>query len=448
MIHAFRVTDQLILIALITTIYPQSNTLNWPHNSNRHELIALVLLLVGWISIYGYFVKYKFNRLESIDRQLTLLMMANVSSSCWLILVFTLHPTRFINAFEWMVFFVLSCTLTCSSRVLAHYVLIHTRKIPSALKLLLIIGPRELTHAIANKIESKPELGFKITRILDDPHYQIPELRKIVSGHCVDEILYCLSEETTFYSVKEIINEARTLGIVVRILSSENDLKFVSGAHLQNLEDDLIITFFQSHHVFQLFLKRTIDILISLALLILLAPLFLVIVALIKSTSSGPILFTQVRVGLNQRKFYIFKFRSMIADAENFRDNLIHLNERNGPVFKITNDPRITRFGRWLRRTSLDELPQLYNVLMGEMSLVGPRPPLPDEVKSYDWIFRKRLSVKPGITCIWQVSGRDHVAFDRWMQMDHEYVENWSLWLDMKILIKTIPAVVLSRGAS
>jgi len=138
----------------------------------------------------------------------------------------------------------------------------------------------------------------------------------------------------------------------------------------------------------------------------------------------------------------------MTADAEERKSELLHLNERDGPAFKIENDPRITPIGRFIRKTSIDELPQLLNVLSGEMSLVGPRPPLPEEVRKYEWMFRKRLCVKPGITCIWQISGRNHISFEQWMRMDHEYIENWSLWLDLQILLKTIPAVLLSRGAS
>jgi lipopolysaccharide/colanic/teichoic acid biosynthesis glycosyltransferase len=160
------------------------------------------------------------------------------------------------------------------------------------------------------------------------------------------------------------------------------------------------------------------------------------------------VFFVQNRVGMNQRQFKLYKFRSMVADAEERKSELLHLNERDGPAFKIDNDPRITPIGRFIRKTSIDELPQLFNVLSGEMSLVGPRPPLPDEVQKYEWLFRKRLSVKPGITCIWQISGRNNVSFERWMQMDHEYIENWSIWLDLRILLKTIPAVLFSRGAS
>ena len=138
----------------------------------------------------------------------------------------------------------------------------------------------------------------------------------------------------------------------------------------------------------------------------------------------------------------------MVADAEKRKLELEHLNERDGPAFKIENDPRTTAIGRFIRKLSIDELPQLFNVLSGEMSLVGPRPPLPEEVKRYEWLFRKRLSVKPGITCIWQISGRNSVSFEDWMEMDHQYIENWSLWLDVKILLKTVPAVLLGRGAS
>jgi lipopolysaccharide/colanic/teichoic acid biosynthesis glycosyltransferase len=138
----------------------------------------------------------------------------------------------------------------------------------------------------------------------------------------------------------------------------------------------------------------------------------------------------------------------MVADAEWQKKRIEHLNEQTGPVFKIRDDPRVTTFGKLLRKTSIDELPQLFNVLRGEMSLVGPRPPLLEEVKKYEWLYRKRLSVMPGLTCIWQVSGRNQVSFERWMEMDHEYIEKWSLWLDLKILFATIPAVLFGRGAS
>jgi lipopolysaccharide/colanic/teichoic acid biosynthesis glycosyltransferase len=173
----------------------------------------------------------------------------------------------------------------------------------------------------------------------------------------------------------------------------------------------------------------------------------LLIAIAVKLDSKGPALFRQTRVGKGGKKFVFYKFRSMFENAEQIRDSLMHLNEADGPVFKIRHDPRVTRVGHFLRRTSLDELPQLMNVLKGDMSLVGPRPPLPCEVEKYSSLQWRRLKVPPGVTCIWQISGRSEVPFDRWIEMDLEYIRGQSLWLDFKILLKTIPAVLLQRGA-
>jgi exopolysaccharide biosynthesis polyprenyl glycosylphosphotransferase len=228
---------------------------------------------------------------------------------------------------------------------------------------------------------------------------------------------------------------------------------FADGTLLRNMyieefDDEYVVTLFREQMLMQLLVKRLIDASVSLAALIVLLPLMTIVAIVIKLTSPGPVFFSQCRVGMNQRQFRLYKFRSMVVDAEERKLELQHLNERDGPAFKIENDPRTTAIGRFIRKLSIDEVPQLLNVLSGEMSLVGPRPPLPDEVKKYEWLFRKRLSVKPGITCIWQISGRNSVSFEDWMEMDHEYIENWSLLLDIKILLKTVPAVLFGRGAS
>ncbi len=181
--------------------------------------------------------------------------------------------------------------------------------------------------------------------------------------------------------------------------------------------------------------------------LVLSLPVFAVVAAMIKIDSEGPVFFRQMRVGLNGRRFTLYKFRTMVDGAEQNQAALAELNEMSGPVFKITNDPRITRLGRFLRRTSIDELPQLWNILKGEMSLVGPRPPLPAEVVNYDGWERRRLSVKPGLTCLWQIGGRNKVDFDEWMKLDLEYIDSWSLKKDAEILVKTIPTVLRGTGA-
>lgn len=197
----------------------------------------------------------------------------------------------------------------------------------------------------------------------------------------------------------------------------------------------------------QLAIKRAIDLTVSLVLLPLVLILGLIIGIAIKLDSPGPILYKQVRIGKRGRAFNMYKFRSMFRDAEQRLRELQHLNEASGPVFKIKKDPRITRVGALLRKTSLDELPQILNVLKGDMSLVGPRPPLPNEVEQYNDYQWGRLAVTPGITCIWQVYGRSRVSFDEWVEMDLQYIRDQSLWLDLKLLLKTIPAVLKGSGA-
>jgi len=193
--------------------------------------------------------------------------------------------------------------------------------------------------------------------------------------------------------------------------------------------------------------KRAMDIVVCTATLILLGPFLLLVALAIKLDTRGPVLFRQLRVGKGHKAFYCLKFRSMTVDAELRKDEIAHLNEVDGPVFKIRNDPRVTRVGRLIRKLSIDEFPQLINILRGEMTLVGPRPPLPREVEQYeDWMMR-RLDVMPGLTCIWQISGRSNITFEQWMRMDLEYIDSCSITKDIVILLRTIPAVLFGRGA-
>lgn len=193
--------------------------------------------------------------------------------------------------------------------------------------------------------------------------------------------------------------------------------------------------------------KRTLDISLATVGLLLLLPLVPVIAALIRLDSAGPIIFVQKRVGLNGRLFSCFKFRSMVQNAESMKTGLADLNEATGPAFKIRDDPRITEIGAFLRRSSLDEIPQLVNVLLGQMSVVGPRPQIPAEVELYEPWHRERLRVKPGITCLWQIAGRSHIGFDEWMRLDLEYVRRRCFKLDLWILLQTLPAVIARKGA-
>ena len=194
--------------------------------------------------------------------------------------------------------------------------------------------------------------------------------------------------------------------------------------------------------------KRVLDFILSLLGIIMLFPLFILIACMIKAENpKGTVLFKQIRIGKDGQLFYMYKFRSMVTNAEQLKALLANQNEVTGPVFKIKHDPRVTNIGRFIRKTSMDELPQLFNVLKGEMSLVGPRPPLPEEVAKYTTYERQRLSVTPGLTCYWQVSGRSNVAFSEWMKLDIEYIKNRGFWVDIKLILKTIAVLFSSKGA-
>lgn len=195
-------------------------------------------------------------------------------------------------------------------------------------------------------------------------------------------------------------------------------------------------------------MKRLIDILISIILLIILFPFMMLVAILIKLDSEGDVFFIQLRSGLLGKSFYIYKFRSMVKDAERLKDSLKEKNEMNGPVFKMQNDPRVTTIGKILRKYSIDELPQLINVIKGEMSIVGPRPPLISEVQVYKPYHKRRLTVKPGLTCLWQIKGRNEIDFEKWVELDLQYIDNWSLMLDFKIMYKTIFTIFSAKGAS
>ncbi|MCK5010200.1 MAG: exopolysaccharide biosynthesis polyprenyl glycosylphosphotransferase, partial [Deltaproteobacteria bacterium] len=237
-------------------------------------------------------------------------------------------------------------------------------------------------------------------------------------------------------------------GIIIRLLSDLFDLK-IAKSYIDHLDDIHFLTLHSAPiEQWPLLVKRSFYVALSSIILVLLLPLLLFIAILIKLDSKGTVFFTQERMGLNKRKFKLLKFRTMVENAEKLRVELEDQNEASGPVFKIRNDPRVTRVGKWLRMISIDELPQLINVLKGEMSLVGPRPPIPSEVERYECKDKRRLSMKPGITCLWQINGRSNISFDKWMELDKEYIDNWSLWLDMKILVKTIPAVIRGTGAT
>ena len=276
----------------------------------------------------------------------------------------------------------------------------------------------------------------------------ISELESVIVAEPIDEVFITLPMDKYGFLIDGIVQLCQEQGIIVRV-EADISTRTLMRPYVGELNGVSLLTVRSvPRDGWQIFTKRIIDFLSSAVLLIMLAPVLAVVALLIKLDSRGPILFRQERVGLNKRRFQLLKFRTMSRGADHQQEDLEHLNQADGPVFKIKDDPRITRLGKVLRRYSIDELPQLFNVIKGDMSLVGPRP-LP--VRDVDRInvrwHKRRFSVKPGITCLWQVNGRSNVNFERWVQMDLEYIDQWCLGLDFKILIKTVPVVLRGNGA-
>jgi exopolysaccharide biosynthesis polyprenyl glycosylphosphotransferase len=275
------------------------------------------------------------------------------------------------------------------------------------------------------------------------PVERVPEL---IETEPVDEIIFAVNRQE-LGSLEPLMLRCQEEGIHTRVHLDFLPLT-VSRVYLENLRDVPLLTFASTpDNELLLFLKRAFDVVLSIVALALLSPVLLALALLVRLTSPGPILYRQTRCGLGGRRFTLLKFRSMVDGADRMRKELEHRNEAHGPVFKITNDPRCTPLGRWLRKFSLDELPQLWNILRGDMSFVGPRPPLAEEVAQYETWQRRRLRMRPGLTCLWAMEGRSQIRFERWMQLDLAYIDNWSLWLDLKIFVKTIPHVLRGRGA-
>jgi exopolysaccharide biosynthesis polyprenyl glycosylphosphotransferase len=261
----------------------------------------------------------------------------------------------------------------------------------------------------------------------------------------VDEVAICLSTEPADL-IDGIVSLCESEGKTVRMLVRIPNLR-IATSHMEDLDGLPVLSLVSRANANALLAtKRAVDLAVATVGLVMLTPLFLGLALAVVLTDGRPVFFRQERVGLSGRRFSVVKFRTMVRDAETRLADLTAANEIRGHAFKLDHDPRVTRFGNWLRQSSLDELPQLWNVLVGDMSLVGPRPPLPNEVAGYDPWHRRRLSMKPGITGLWQVEARREPDFDRWVEKDLEYIDRWSPWLDVQILIRTIPTVLRASG--
>jgi exopolysaccharide biosynthesis polyprenyl glycosylphosphotransferase len=323
----------------------------------------------------------------------------------------------------------------------------------------VIVGCGSRAREVASLIEESRGSGLRLVGFIDPDERETPQqaigkyqvhplssVEHILQNQVIDEVIFAVSMQE-LARLEPVILHCANLGMKVRV-----QLEFLPAAYsriyVEKFRDvELLSLSSTPESELLLFFKRLFDLGLAAGSLVLLAPVMAVVAAAIRVTSPGPVLFKQTRCGLGGRRFTLYKFRSMINNAEQLKAELHQLNDLNGPAFKLRDDPRITTVGRWLRRFSIDELPQLWNIVRGDMSFVGPRPAVPEEVEQYETWQRRRLRMRPGLTCIWVLEGRNHLEFDRWIQLDLAYIDSWSLWLDAKIFFRTIPIVLSGRGA-
>jgi len=422
------------------------------------NLAFLGVYFAYWHLVLRAFGLYRSYRLAPSAREWRDLAVATVAGMVpiWMladVFHFQYATPRFFTMFLTLAFLGLGLERR-GLRVLARSMRRHGRN----LRNVVVVGSGPDAFELASRLVRRAELGYHIAEAIDIDAWRdgrsataapriLDRLSQLTASQPIDEVFLALPLDAAHAIIHQVVELCEEQGIAVRVLSSFVDL-LLARAQMDEIDGRPVITIFTGPaDSLQLLVKRMIDLVVSSAMLTVLSPVFAAVALAIRFDSPGPTLFVQERVGLNGRRFRFYKFRTMVMEAERLQEELEPLNEAHGPVFKIRIDPRVTRVGRVIRRLSLDELPQLVNVLKGDMSLVGPRPlPLRDMARMDSRAHKRRLSVMPGITCLWQVNGREP-EFDDWIRADMEYIDNWSLSLDTKILLKTIPAVFAGRGA-
>jgi exopolysaccharide biosynthesis polyprenyl glycosylphosphotransferase len=423
--------------------------------------LLLIFCVTIWVS-FGHWLNVH-GKLESA-RGVVILRdsVRQVFYSGLVMVLFVFAMKLQISRFFLASFVLTSWVFLVGFRICARQVVAMFRRDFAMKRNVLIVGLGTRAERLAKSLEEHYEQGLRIVGFLAAPHEQpapstirfertygvfpLEGLRSLLGQHVIDEIHFAVESDKLPF-LQEVFRWCDEEGICCRIavdffpnINREFGLEWLGNTPL--------LTFSASPGDEVLLLaKRVIDIVLASVAIALLSPLFLVVALLIKLTSPGPVMFRQLRCGLNGRTFTCYKFRSMVMDAEQRLHEVAHLNAKEIAT-KIPNDPRLTTVGKWLRKSSIDELPQLFNVLQGDMALVGPRPAIPTEVAQYQRWQRRRLRMRPGLTCLWVIHGRDKVDFEKWMRLDLQYIDQWSLGLDAKIILRTIPHVLSGRGAN
>jgi exopolysaccharide biosynthesis polyprenyl glycosylphosphotransferase len=450
-----------VLVANQTPAVSFADFLSMRVKVRNFALFAVFLL--AWHSLFCVFGLYNSRRLSARSQEVLDILKATTLGAGFIYIAAFLFKLVMVTPLFLTGFWFISSAVMVLSRLVARCVLSQVRVRGRNLREMLIVGTNPRAALFAQTIETKPTLGYRVLGFVDQDWQGLGEFRKggyplasdfehfpfLLRERAIDEVVIALPMKSMYPQASHVAALCEEQGITVRLMPDLFDLR-LSRSKTEALDDVPMITMCaHSAEGWQHLAKRVLDFTVSLLAITFLVPVFLLTALLIKLSSPGPVFFIQERVGLNKRRFRLYKFRTMVADAERRLREIEHLNEARGPVFKMRNDPRLTRLGKFLRKSSIDELPQLFNVLRGDMSLVGPRP-LP--VRDYqgfdqDW-QRRRFSVRPGITCLWQINGRSAVPFEKWMELDMQYIDQWSLRLDLMILAKTIPAVIKGAGAA
>ena len=428
--------------------------------STKALLLALTLLLwVGlgsWIGVYRRL--YTANAIVAFTDTFTQVSLGTLGL---LAAQYLIDPHLNISRLFVGLLSVYSLIVLLLYRLLSGRVSGYIRQRVGAKLYCVVVGIDSRGREIGQRLEAAHDYGIQLVAFVNpskdgvkkidlEQEYRVYSLRalpRLLREQVIDEIIFAVNRDK-LSDLEEVFLFCEEEGVRTRVMMDIFP-HVHSHVYFDRFSGVPLLTFSPTpHDEFRLFIKRTIDILASLSVLILSAPFIVFLAILVKLTSSGPVIFSQVRHGLNGRKFTFYKIRSMIHRADDMKVGLAHLNEKDGPVFKISNDPRLTWLGRYLRKFSIDEFPQFWNILRGDMSLVGPRPAVPSEIEQYEPWQRRRLRMRPGLTCLWAIQGRDKLNFDTWMQLDLEYIDAWSLSLDLKIILQTIPRVLSGHGAN
>jgi len=442
-----------VLTSISPTLFPT------PLHPFDRYLFLLVLILPFWtvmLSVAGF---YRSHRTLPLAEEIWGATKVAFGGTAVLALVVYGLRLEFVSRWLLVVFAVVNFAFLATEKVALRLLSRWVRARGYNFRTVLLVGTGQKAAQLADFLEAHPHWGFRVMGYLDDDNGgeihraarwpcvgKITDFEAVLLREVVDEVVFVI-EKGKLGAYEEALLVAERHGVPAHV-SLDIFPHILARPVLEELDGVPLLSFTTTpSNPTHLVIKRALDLAVSLFLFFVTLPIQLLAAIAIKLTSSGPVFFRQVRCGLNGRHFTLLKFRTMDAGAEQRLFEVSHLNEMSGPVFKMSKDPRLTMVGRILRRLSIDELPQLVNVIRGDMSLVGPRPPLPEEVAHYEPWQRRRLSMNPGLTCLWQVSGRNEVDFDRWMALDLKYIDTWSPMLDLKILLKTVPAVLSGRGA-